>query len=209
MALGCLATCFFACLWHFFRLIRLGKPKDISQKSGSIAKAEIYSYTTAMVPNHKESAYLHIPTFTAGIFFHIGIFISLAVFIFSFFVDTEIFRHWLVLAILLLLLLFMLVLGAFSGFLLFIKRMFSHKLKDLSTIDDYLSNFLSTLFQLSTGFYLVFGEMFAVYYYISASILLLYLPMGKLRHVIYFFAARYQLGFFYGWRNSWPPSSKK
>ena len=209
MTIGCLATCFLACFWHFFRLIRLGKPKDISQKSGNIAKAEIYSYTTAMLPNHKESAYLHIPTFTAGILFHLGVFISLALFIFFFFADTEIFRQWLALAIMMFLMLFMLVLGAFSGFLLFLKRMFSNKLRALSTLDDYLSNFLSTLFQLSTGFYLILGEIFAPYYYITASILLLYLPVGKLRHAVYFFAARYQLGFFYGWRNSWPPPPKK
>ena len=205
MALGCLAACIFACLWHFFRLVRLGKPKDLSQKSGNIAKAEAYSYTMAMLPNQKESAYLHIPTFTAGIFFHVGISISLVLFIFFFFADTELFRQWLALAILMLLMLLMLLLGVLSGFILFLKRMFSPKMRVLSTLDDFLSNFLTTLFQLATGFYLIFGDLFAVYYYMSASILLLYLPVGKLRHAIYFFAARYQLGFFYGWRNSWPP----
>ena len=205
MALGCLVVCFAACLWHFFRLIHLGKPKDLSPKSGNIAKAEVYSYTMAMLPNEKESAYLHIPTFTAGIFFHIGTFISLALFIFFFFADTELFRQWLALAILMLFMLFMLIFGALSGFILFLKRIFSKKLRALSTLDDFLSNFLTTLFQLFTGFYLIFGDLFAVYYYVSASILLLYMPIGKLRHVVYFFAARYQLGFFYGWRNSWPP----
>ena len=209
MALACLAICFFACLWHFVRLVRLGKPNDLSQKSGSVAKAEVYSYTTAMLPNQKESAYLHIPTFTSGIIFHIGTFISLALFIVFFFTNTDIFREYLILAILMLLMLLALMLAAISGFSLFLKRMFSKKLRALSTIDDYLSNFLTTLFQIFTGFYLIFGEMFAPYYYISASILLLYLPVGKLRHVVYFFAARYQLGFFYGWRNSWPPPQKK
>lgn len=208
MALGCLAICFFALLWHFVRLVRLGKPKDLSSKSGSIAKAEVYSYTTAMLPNQKESAYLHIPTFTAGIFFHIGTFIALALFVVFFFAGPELFRKWLILAILMLLMLLGLALGAFSGFILLLKRMFSKKLRTLSTLDDYLSNFLTTLFQIFTGFYLMFGDIFAPYYYIVASIILLYIPVGKLRHVVYFFAARYQLGFFYGWRNSWPPKKK-
>ena len=208
MALACLAICFFALLWHFISLVRLGKPKELSQKSGNVAKAEVYSYTTAMLPTQKESAYLHIPTFTAGIFFHIGTFIALALFVVFFFAGPELFRKWLILAILMLLMLLGLALGAFSGFILLLKRMFSKKLRTLSTLDDYLSNFLTTLFQIFTGFYLMFGEIFAPYYYIVASIILLYIPVGKLRHVVYFFAARYQLGFFYGWRNSWPPKKQ-
>jgi hypothetical protein len=35
------------------------------------------------------------------------------------------------------------------------------------------------------------------------------MPLGKLRHVVYYFAARYHLGFFYGWRNVWPNHEKK
>jgi len=46
-------------------------------------------------------------------------------------------------------------------------------------------------------------------YNITATILFLYLPFGKLKHVVYYFAARYHLGFFYGWRNTWPPRKKE
>jgi nitrate reductase gamma subunit len=205
LSLVCLAICLGACLWHFFRLIRLGKPKDLSKKSGNMARAQKYSYTEAMLPAQKESAYLHIPTFTAGIFFHIGTFVALLLFAVFFFVNPMLFRDNLALAILILLLSLGLVIGAICGFLLFLKRIFSKKLRDLSNFDDYLSNFLTTLFQLFTASYIITGSGFAVYYYIFASILLLYLPVGKLRHVVYFFAARYHLGFFYGWRNSWPP----
>ena len=163
MALSCLMICFAACLWHFLRLIRLGKTKDLSRKSGNVAKAEVYSYTAAMLPTQKESAYLHIPTFTAGIFFHIGSFIGLILFVAFFFVEPEIFRVYLVLAILLLLLLIGLAVGAICGFGLMLKRIFSKKLRDLSTVDDYLSNFLTTLFQICTGFYMIFGDIFAPY----------------------------------------------
>jgi hypothetical protein len=47
-------------------------------------------------------------------------------------------------------------------------------------------------------------ETFAPYYFICAGLLFLYLPLGKLKHSLYFFAARYHLGFFYGWRGIWP-----
>jgi nitrate reductase gamma subunit len=209
ITLSCLMICFAACLWHFLRLIRLGKVKDLSRKSGNIAQAEVYSYTTAMLPAQKESAYLHIPTFTAGILFHLGSFIGLILFVVFFFAEPEIFRTYLVLAILFLLLLIGLAVSAMCGFGLMLKRIFSKKLRDLSTIDDYLSNFLTTFFQICTGFYLIFGGVFAPYYYIAVSVFLLYIPVGKLRHVIYFFAARHQLGYFYGWRNSWPPRKSK
>ncbi|MCL2132068.1 MAG: hypothetical protein FWH36_06420 [Lentimicrobiaceae bacterium] len=209
LSLGSLCVCFGACLWHFFRLIRLGKPKDLSKKSGNIVRSELYSFTAAMLPTQKESAYLHLPTFTAGALFHIGIFTSLSLFVVFFFVNPAIFREYLSLAILTLLLLLGLTVSVTCGFLLFLKRIFSKKLRDLSTLDDYFSELLTTLFQVFTALYLFFGDGFGVYYYVLASIFLLYIPVGKMRHVVYFFAARYQLGFFYGWRNSWPPSHQQ
>ncbi|MDR0604575.1 MAG: hypothetical protein LBG80_09765 [Bacteroidales bacterium] len=209
LGLACLIICISACLWHFFRLIRLGKPKDLSKKSGNVFRAEAYSYTIAMLPNQKESVYLHFPTFIAGILFHIGTFISLFLFIVFFFVHPEWFREWFVLALALLLVSLFLVVSAVSGITLLFKRLFLKKIRTLSTIDDYLSNFFTTLFQVFTAVYLIFPNEVATYYYIFASILLLYLPVGKLRHAVYFFAARYQLGFFYGWRNSWPPKKQK
>jgi nitrate reductase gamma subunit len=209
LSLGCLFICLSACLWHFFRLIRLGKPKDLSQKSGSIPRAELYSYTIAMLPTQKESAYLHIPTFTAGVLFHIGTFVALLLFLVFFFVNPILLRDWLLLAIGILFAILLLGISVVCGGSLFFKRLFLRKLRTLSTMDDYVSVLLVTLFQLVTIFYLIFGDSVATYYYITASILLLYMPVGKLRHAVYFFAARYQLGFFYGWRNAWPLSKKR
>ena len=46
-------------------------------------------------------------------------------------------------------------------------------------------------------------------YYLTYSLLMLYIPIGKLRHTVYFFAARYHLGYFFGWRGVWPPAKLK
>jgi cation transport ATPase len=178
----------------------LGKPKDLSKKSGNIAEAELYSYTTAMMPNNKETAYLHIPTFISGIFLHIGTFISLLLFIIFYFIEPNLFPCWLIWASSA-----VLIIASCFGIALFIKRLALKKLRELSTIDDFISNLLATSFQIFTAIYFILGIPVEIYYYILASILLLYLPVGKLRHVVYFFAARYHLGFFYGWRNAWPP----
>ncbi|MDR1459742.1 MAG: hypothetical protein LBI60_05980 [Bacteroidales bacterium] len=209
LSLAALFICLSVCVWHFFRLIRLGKPKDLSQKSGSVIRAEAYSYTLAMLPAQKESAYLHVPTYIAGILFHIGTFISLFLFFVFFFVNPLLFREWLILAIAVILISLFLIISAACGLFLFFKRLFLKKIRTLSTLDDYLSNLLTTSLQLVTMFYLMFPNVVAIIYYLLTSILLLYLPVGKLRHVVYFFAARYQLGFFYGWRNSWPPKKQK
>ncbi len=199
LSLGALAVFLIAMLWHFIRLIKEGKPKDLSTKSGNLPKAEVYAYTIAMMPNHKESAYLHLPSFTAGIFFHIGIFLSILLFFLFFFISPTLFPQWLQMVLAL-----CIGICGLCGFGLFIKRMIVKKMRELSHLDDFLSNFFTTLFQFFTAIYLIAGS-FAPIYYILVTILLLYIPMGKLKHMLYFFAARFHLGYFYGWRNSWPP----
>ena len=76
-----LLVCVVECLSHFFRLIKLGKPKDFSAPAGEIKDAIKYSFTKAMMPSHKESAYLHLPEYSAGILFHVGAFVSLLLFV--------------------------------------------------------------------------------------------------------------------------------
>jgi nitrate reductase gamma subunit len=210
---------------HFLKLIKLGAPKDLSEKSGNIAAGVLYSNTGAMLPMQKESAYKHLPTYTAGIFFHIGSFVALLCFLILFFdlftndaVSTFFFNQKLVSAIIALCLWG----STFCGFGLFVKRLFSKKLRPISNIDDYISTFLVTLFQkLSAIFFTIcaFHYNFHSYfsskihagiiciYFLVATLLFLYLPFGKLRHVVYYFAARYHLGFFYGRRNTWPPKN--
>jgi nitrate reductase gamma subunit len=198
-------TAFLICVinltYHLIRLIRLGLPKDFSQKTGNIKSAVAYSFTGAMNPMQKESAYLHFPTYTAGILYHIGTFVSLALFILLHLKISLSYPVQLILVCIL-------AVSALSGTGIFFKRLFLKKLKYLSAPDDYISNLLVTLFQSFTLFVLII-ENFAPYYYIMAAILFLYLPLGKLKHSLYFFAARYHLGFFFGWRGIWPDKNEQ
>jgi len=196
------ATIFF---FHFIRIIKLGAPKDLSTKSGNVNKGVIYSGTIAMMPQHKESAYLHLPTYSMGIIFHIGIFIALLLYILSFFINFSIWLQeypWLHA-----LLLMGFIISTSCGVALFLKRIVKKSLRQLSHIDDFLSSGLVTLFQCMTLLFLFFlhNPTIITCYYISAILLFTYMPVGKLKHLLYFFAARYHLGFFYGWRNVWPP----
>lgn len=212
IAILALICCVLFCFAHFLRLIKLGKPNDLSQKAGNVPKAVIYSNTVAMAPQNKESAYKHLPTYTAGIIFHLGTFLSLLLFILLFF---PFFTRFLAdNTIITLIIDACLAVSSVCGVSLFIKRAVSQKLKLISNFDDYLSNGLTTLTQISTLLYTLMllmpdSQCSMIVYYIVVSLLLLYLPFGKLRHVVYYFAARFQLGYFYGWRNSWPPTRQK
>ncbi len=209
LAIAATVYCFISLFIHFVKIVRLGAPKDKSEPSGSVKEGVIYANTRAMMPTEKESAYLHLPSYAVGILFHIGIFCCLLFFVLSFF---PFFNRWLcsggvwhyLLAI-------PAAIGAVCGILLFFRRLVSKDLKVLSMPDDFISTCLVAFFQLMTTLYLLFPATKAVsiLYYISSILLLLYMPLGKLRHVVYFFAARYHLGFFYGWRNVWPKREKE
>lgn len=212
VALVALAFCIFACLCHFFRIIRLGKPNDLAEHSGSVAKGVVYANTQAMMPQNKESAYRHLPTYAAGMIFHLGTFLTMLLFVLSLF--KPVMDFFMRQQIISLLIGICLAVGTVCGIALFIKRGISKDLQPISNVDDYISNAFTTLFQacaMLTFFAIGFGcsnlFFFKSYaaFHLAATLLFLYLPFGKLRHVVYYFAARYHLGFFYGSRNTWPP----
>ena len=210
LAIAATLYCIVSLLVHFVKIVRLGAPKDKSEPSGSVKEGVLYANTRAMMPDQKESAYLHIPSYAVGMLFHIGLFCSLLFFVLSFF---PFFNNWigsgcnwhLILAI-------PPAIGTVCGLILFFRRLFSKDLKVLSMPDDFISTGLVTFFLLMTTLYLCLSTCcgsVTILYYISSILLFLYLPLGKLRHVVYYFAARYHLGFFYGWRNVWPNHEKK
>lgn len=187
--------------FQFARLLFFGRPKDLSVPSGSVSKGVVYSFTKAMSPYEKESAYMHLPTYSAGIIYHIGTFLSLGIFlIFILGINDwhEILKY--ILSVLLLV-------SAAAGFAVLIKRIINSELKSLSGPDDYISNLLTTFAQLISAFYLLFSGMEPLYY-LTMSLFLLWIPLGKTKHLVYFFFARYHLGFFYGRRGTWPQKTE-
>jgi len=199
IALIAAAICLAGFSYHFARLIRLGKPKDYAHPSGKPASGIAYSFTAGMNPVNKESAFLHLPTYAAGIIFHLASFAALVLFFVLLAGLTPGPGTSMMLA-------FVAFAGAMAGIAMLIKRMTDKKLKILSSPEDYLSNALVTLFQLMTGLVLLSESVYPAYLLVSAA-LFLYMPFGKLKHAIYFFAARYHLGLFYGRRNVWPPKA--
>jgi len=189
--------CLISLLIHFIRLIRLGNPKDLAKSNGNIPQAVKYSFTGAMSPKKKESAYLNLPTYLAGMIYHMGTFLS--IFVFILLLIDIVFPDWMKLAVAAIT-----CITALSGFGILIKRIVKKELRFLSNPDDFISNLLVSLFQFATAAVMISYD-YLMAYFVIAALFLLYIPIGKLKHTIYFFAARYHLGYFYGRRGVWPP----
>lgn len=196
-ALAAFFICIAVLLFHFFRVISLGNPRDLSSPTGDFKKAMPYAFVGAMSPAKKESAFLYLPTYTAGIIYHLGTFSALALFfIIIFGLNLP--------PTLSLILSGMFTISGLCGFGILIKRILKSQMRELSNPDDYISNLLVSIFQWASAGVLLSDSLITVYLLI-AGLLFLYIPVGKLKHTVYFFAARYHLGFFFGHRGVWPP----
>ena len=192
--LGGFTICFLSCLGQFIKVMQSSKLKPHSKPLGRRVPGIGYSLTGAMSPAKKETAYLHLPTYTAGILFHLGTFCSILIIVLHFFNITFGFSG---------------IIAAFlfitsgNGLFILVKRMVMRKMRSLSNPDDYISNLLVTLFHGVTALALI-GVVPQPLFFLYGTVLFLYIPVGKLRHTVYFFTSRFHLGLFYGWRGVWP-----
>ena len=95
--------------------------------------------------------------------------------------------------------------GAAAGLGLLVRRGVQPHLRGLSSADDVLSNLLVTGFAGLAGATLVLPGASRFLPWAGAA-LLVYLPLGKLRHSVFFFLSRYHLGAFFGRRGTFPPT---
>ena len=148
--------------------------------AGDPAAGVRYAFTGAMSPTAKESVREHLPSYLAGLAYHAGIFTALGLLAITLAeVSLPGPLRLLVQALL--------------------KRALKPELRGLSTPDDVLSNLLATAFVALA----IFGP--STPWLLSAMLLLLYVPLGKLRHSLFFFVARRHLGAFFGRRGVFPP----
>jgi len=169
--------------------------KNPAPARGKIGRSIFYSFTGAMSPTKKESAYLHLPTYAGGMIFHIGLFSSFAYFVILLFKVGL--PGWVNLTFLIIL-----VSGSVSGLLILIKRMSVGQMRRLSNPDDYFSNMLVTGFQIII-LLVIMGVNIEQFLLLYCALLLIYIPVGKLRHSFYFFTTRIALGIYYGQRGIW------
>ena len=173
-------------------------PRTLYAKpAGDPAEGMRYAFTWGMAPWAKESVMQHLPSYLAGLAFHAGVF-------------TAVLLLLLVLAglglpaVLLAPVRALTLVGAVGGFGLLFKRMYTPQLRRLSVPDDFLANFLSSLFIL-LAFDWTLRPAVERLWLGEAAVLLFYAPLGKIRHCLFFFMTRYHLGAFFGRRGTFPP----
>lgn len=169
-----------------------------SKPAGNAGDGVLYAFTKGMSPWAKESVRMHLPSYAAGMAFHAGVFTAFALLVVSI-TGMELPR------LILLALQFLLALGVLGGFALLVKRSITAKLRGLSSPDDFISNLLSSCFVL-LALVSTFAPGAALAWKVEALLLMVYVPLGKIRHCFFFFTTRYYLGAFFGRRGSFPPS---
>ncbi|GLH73334.1 hypothetical protein GETHLI_18360 [Geothrix limicola] len=160
--------------------------------AGDPAAGVRYAFTGAMSPGAKESVREHLPSYFAGLAYHGGIFTALGLLLLAL-CDVALPGRILMGARILL------GLGVLGGLGLLLKRLLKPELRRLSHPDDVVSNLLATAFVALA----LTGPVTA--WMLSAMLLLIYVPLGKIRHCLFFFVARRHLGAFFGRRGVFPP----
>jgi len=189
---------FAARLWTF---LRLAVPMDRSQLKGNPNVGVAYALSLGMLPWAKESTRRHAMAYLRGVGFHLTIFLVLVLFILS---------PWLSLlpGLVRLGLAFLCGLGSLMALLGFVSRFIEKSLKALSTPDDYFAILLVSLFQACSAAMLLNLDFLPLFYLLSALVFV-YMPLGKIRHCIYFVFSRLFFGRFFGRRAVLPHSQQK
>jgi hypothetical protein len=178
-----------------------GIRKNHSIPKGNRKKGIIYAFGKGMTPFEKESAKKNLGSYTAGILYHSAIFFSLFYLVLKLFSYT-LFSSFLVPFQILL------GMGFVSGIMLFLKRIFLKNMRALSCPDDYVANIIVNFFILLTLLNTFFANLQS-FLFLTAILMFLYIPIGKIKHCVFFFYTRILFGHFYGRRGTLPPQKGK
>ncbi len=175
---------------------RRALPADKSPLKGNPQHGVTYAFTTGMMPWAKESTRIHMIAYLRGIGFHVGIFTAIGALLIS--------PFWgLLPAVLSTLLMIVLGIGSLLGAAGGVMRLAEHNLRGLSIPDDHFAVWLVTVW-MAVSALAVWNEAFLVSFYVLSAITLAYVPLGKIRHCLYFFFSRTFFGKFFGRRAVFP-----
>jgi hypothetical protein len=174
-----------------------GRRRLHAPPAGDPGQGVRYAFTKAMLPWAKESVRLNLASYTAGMVFHAGVFTAFGLLLAALVgvqLPAVLVRPAQVLTLA----------GGLGGASLLGKRLLKPQLRGLSVPDDFLANLLTTLFAL-LAFTTTLSAALETVWLLEAILLLVYAPLGKIRHCLFFFSTRYHLGAFFGRRGVFPP----
>jgi hypothetical protein len=172
-------------------VLRRGYRLELGLARGSPRRGVLYSLTFSMLPWKKDSTRRHPWTYAAGMGMHLGVFLSVL------FALGRRLGEWPpalvpVFGV-------MAVIGLVSALGLFVKRTSVGYMRPITSPDDYVSNLLVQLYLLGAAL-TAFSETFVGVWRMSAVLLLLYVPLGKIYHMLLFFVSRTLFGLQFGRR---------
>ncbi len=171
---------------------RLAVPKDRSLPKGNPNAGAAYALSLGMMPWAKESTRRHALAYLRGVGFHVTVFLALALFLASPWLSLVPGAVRYSLAILC-------GLGALLALLGFLSRFIEKNLKAISTADDYFAVLLVSVFLACAAAMLVRPGTLPLFY-LASALVFVYMPLGKIRHCIYFAFSRLFFGRFFGRR---------
>lgn len=188
--------CVGAMVGLYFKAKSFGTRTLFSKPAGEVMAGVRYAFTKGMAPQAKESVRMNPLSYLAGMLYHTGIFAAFVLLV-ARIAGLSTFKSLGIVA----------MAGALGGVALLIKRLVKAHLRGISCPDDYVSNVLATAFPLLAGA-ACFIPNLASLWLVETMVLLIYAPLGKIRHCLFFFSTRYFFGAFFGHRGVFPPAVK-
>jgi hypothetical protein len=177
-----------------------GKSPLYAKPQGDVKRGVLYAFGRGMMPWEKESAGKHLLTYLTGILYHIAIFLSI-LYLFSLLFPVKIPPLFTFLTRIISLI------GFICGFGLLLKRFLIPTIKALSCPDDFIANIVVDIFLVLTFVHTLYTDVLPIFLVVSLF-MFLYIPVGKIRHCVFFFVVRILFGHFYGYRGIVPPEKK-
>lgn len=173
-----------------------GGRKDYSARAGSPGRGVLFNFTAAMSPAYKEAARHHPFKFAVGMVMHAGVaFAIVKILVILVRPETQPLAP--------------VPLGGFLGLttaaalFLLVGRFLSPNLRPISSFDDYFAVFAVAVY-LGTASLHEFGAVGAGMFLLVGAVATFYIPLGKLRHVLFCPVARFDLGRRMGYRGTFP-----
>jgi nitrate reductase gamma subunit len=167
-----------------------------AKANGSEWEGVKYAFTAGMLPSAKESVRMHLPTFVGGMLYHAGIFVA------ALHLVAAVIKFPLPPAVVLAVRIVMLS-GLVAGAALLVKRAMLARMRIISSPDDYIANLLADMF-LVLSIATTMTATVEPWLTVCAIVLLLYIPVGKIRHCVFFFYTRLNFGRLFGRRGVLP-----
>jgi hypothetical protein len=183
------------------RTLSFGRGPYFAKANGNPVRGVVYAFGRGMMPWEKESTGKHLPTFFAGILYHTAIFSAILYLI------AVLFEMNIPSAVIPVLRIVLLG-GLLCGLTLLFKRLLFPYMRGISCLDDFLANSMVNLF-LAASIIVTLAVQLKSLFFIFATILFVYVPMGKIRHCFFFFYSRILFGAYFGRRGVFPHPSRE